>query len=49
VHHDKAALERVLDERFLVTFTCGNTVDRTAFVARIMTAEIKPFGVLTKS
>lgn len=48
VHHDKAALERVLDERFLVTFTCGNTVDRTAFVARIMTAEIKPFGVLNE-
>ncbi len=30
VRHDKAALERLLDERFLVTFASGNTVDRTA-------------------
>jgi ketosteroid isomerase-like protein len=48
VHHDKAALERILDERFLVTFTSGSTNDRTAFVDRIMTAEIKPFDVLNE-
>jgi hypothetical protein len=45
VRHDRAALERLLDERFLVTFASGNTVDRTAFVDRIMATEIKPFEV----
>jgi hypothetical protein len=40
VHHDKAALERLLDERFLVTFA--------AFVDRLMNMEIKPFEVLNE-
>jgi Domain of unknown function (DUF4440) len=48
VHHDKAALERLLDERFLVTFASGNTLDRTAFVDRLMNMEIKPFEVLNE-
>jgi hypothetical protein len=48
VHHDKAALERLLDERFLVTGVSGNTVDRTTFVDRIMNTEIKPFEVLNE-
>ena len=48
VRHDKAPLERLLDERFLVTFTSGNTVDRTAFVDRIMNPEIKLFEVLNE-
>ena len=48
VHHDKAALERLLDERFLLTFASGNTVDRTAFVDQIMKTEIKPFEVLNE-
>lgn len=48
VRHDKAALERLLDERFLVTFASGNTVDRTTFVDRILNTEIKPFEVLNE-
>jgi hypothetical protein len=48
VHHDRAALERLLDERFLVTLSSGKTVDRTAFVDRIMNTEIKPFEVLNE-
>ncbi|MDE2462579.1 MAG: nuclear transport factor 2 family protein [Alphaproteobacteria bacterium] len=48
VHHDKAALERLLDERFLVTLASGKTIDRTAFVDRIMKTEIKPFEVLNE-
>lgn len=48
VHHDKAALERLLDERFLVTLTSGKTIDRTAFVDWIMKTEIKPFEVLNE-
>ncbi|MDH4043370.1 MAG: nuclear transport factor 2 family protein [Gemmatimonadota bacterium] len=30
VRHDRPALERILDERFLVTFASGRTLDRTA-------------------
>lgn len=34
VGHDKAALERILDERFLATFaSSGKTVDRSAYIA----------------
>ena len=48
VHHDKAALERLLDERFVVTFSSGKTVDRPAFVDLIVNTEIKPFEVLNE-
>lgn|SRR5689334_16753967 len=48
VHHDRAALERILDERFLVTYSSGKTLDRGAFVDRIMKAELKPFKVLSE-
>ena len=48
VHHDKAALERLLDERFLATLSSGKTVDRTAFIDTIMNMEIKPFEVLNE-
>ena len=48
VHHDKAALERILDERFLVTLSSGKTVDRTAFVDRIISMDIRPFEVLNE-
>jgi hypothetical protein len=48
VRHDKAALERLLDERFLVTLSSGKTLDRTAFVDRIMNKDIKPFVVLNE-
>ena len=49
VRHDRAALERLLDERFLVTFASGNTVGRTAFVDRIMSADMKPFEVVNEA
>jgi hypothetical protein len=48
VHHDRATLERLLDERFLVTFASGKTVDRTEFVDRIMNTKIEPFEVLNE-
>ena len=46
VHHDKAALERILDERFLVTSASGATTDRAAFIERIMGKKISPFDVI---
>jgi hypothetical protein len=48
VHHDKAALERLLDDRFLVTYPTGQTLDRAAFIDRIMNKEIKPFDVVNE-
>ena len=48
VSHDKAALERILDERFVVTYSSGKTLDRAAFVERIMNAEVKPFEVVNE-
>ena len=49
VHHDKAALERLLDERFLVTNSSGKTVDRMTFVDHIMNTKIAPFEVLNET
>jgi Domain of unknown function (DUF4440) len=49
VGHDKAALERILDERFLATFaSSGKTVDRSAYVAWIMQMQIDPFTVVNE-
>lgn len=48
VNHDKSTLERLLDDRFLATYSSGKTIDRTAFIDRIMKAEIKPFQVLNE-
>jgi hypothetical protein len=46
VGHDKAALERILDERFLATFaSSGKTIDRAAYIAWIMQTPIDPFAV----
>ncbi len=46
VKHDREALERILDERFLATFAkSGKTVDRPTYIARIMAASIEPFTV----
>ena len=46
VHHDKAALERLLDERFLVISSSGQTLNRAAFIDRIMSKETQPFEVV---
>lgn len=49
VGHDKAALERILDERFLATFaSSGKTVDRSAYIAWIMQMQIDPFTVVNE-
>jgi hypothetical protein len=49
VHHDRGALERILDERCLITLSSGNTVTRSQFIDRILTMEIKPFVVLNEA
>jgi hypothetical protein len=49
VHHDKGALERILDERCLVTLSSGKTVTRSEFVDLILSREIKPFVVLNEA
>jgi hypothetical protein len=49
VAHDKSALERILDERFLATFaSSGKTVDRSAYIAWIMQMQIDPFTVVNE-
>ena len=48
VHHDKAALERILDDRFIVTLKSGETVNKTTFINRILSMEIKPFVVVNE-
>jgi hypothetical protein len=45
VGHDSVALERILDERFLATFTSGKTIDRAAYINWIMKEAIDPFKV----
>ena len=44
VRHDQTALERILDDRFLATLPSGATLDRAAFIDRIMKTSIKPLG-----
>ena len=46
VTHDRAALERILDDRFMATFASGTTVDRTGFIERVLTMRISPFVVI---
>jgi hypothetical protein len=49
VGHDKAALERILDERFLATFaSSGKTIDRSAYIAWIMQSQLDPFTVVNE-
>jgi hypothetical protein len=46
VNHDKAALERILEDRFLATFASGKTVDRMEFIEGVMKMTISPFEVI---
>ena len=46
VSGDRKALERILDEQFLVTWASGKTIDRTAYIDYILNAEIPPFSVV---
>jgi len=48
VHRDRAALERILDERFLVTYASGKTLDRGAFIDAIMHSKLEPFTVVNQ-
>lgn len=49
VGHDKPALERILDERFLATFaSSGKTIDRPAYIAWILQSRIEPFTVVNE-
>jgi ketosteroid isomerase-like protein len=36
VKHDSAALERILDDRFVATFATGKPLDKHAFIAQAM-------------
>jgi hypothetical protein len=48
VGHDSVALERILDERFLATFTSGKTIDRDAYINWIVKEAIDPFKVINE-
>ena len=49
VRHDSEALERLLDERFMVTFVSGRTMNRAEFIEWVRMADIKPFQVNNES
>jgi len=46
VGQDQAALETILDERFLATFASGRTIDRATFISIVMQSDIEPFEVV---
>lgn len=46
VGRDRAALERILHEQFLNTFSSGRIVDRAAYIDWIMATDISPFEVI---
>lgn len=45
VKGDRGALERILDERFLVTYASGKTGGRDEYIDLMIKSEIQPFGV----
>ena len=49
VRNDAEALGRLLDERFMVTFASGQTMNRAEFIEWVGKAEIKPFQVTNES
>lgn len=46
VNHDRATLERILHEDFLITYASGRTLDRSGFINDIMGGGIPPFQVV---
>jgi hypothetical protein len=46
VNRDRATSEQILDEPFIVTFSSGRIVDRTAFIDLILSKPIAPFEVI---
>jgi len=49
VRSDAEALARLLDERFMVTFASGRTLDRAEFIEWVRQAEMKPFQVTNEA
>ena len=49
VRSDADALARLLDERFMVTFASGRTLDRAEFIEWVRQAEMKPFQVTNEA
>jgi hypothetical protein len=49
VRNDAEALERLLDERFMVTFASGRTMNRGEFIELVRAAEIRLFQVTNES
>ena len=41
-NHDEAMLRRILDERFLGTFSSGKTYNKEAFLKAILSADVDP-------
>ncbi len=46
VAKDRTALEHILDEGFLVTFSNGKTLDRGEFIDLIVKANMPPFNIV---
>ncbi len=46
VAKDRNALERILDEGFVVTFTSGKTLDRSEFIDLIMKVNMPAFNIV---
>jgi hypothetical protein len=45
VTHDRKALQRILDEDFVVTNSSGKTSDRATFISGILSESIAPYDV----
>lgn len=46
VKHDRKALERILDEKLVVTYGSGKTTGRAEFIAEILSEPIAPYEVV---
>jgi hypothetical protein len=45
IHHDRAALEEIIDPSSLFTYQSGRTGGRAEFIAMILKADIAPYSV----
>ena len=45
IHHDRAALEEIIDPAALFTYQSGRTGGRDEFIAMILKADIEPYSV----
>lgn len=44
--HDRKAIERILDEKLVVTFGSGKTTGREEFIAAILSEPVAPYEVV---